>query len=229
MALIPAAGRGSRLGMGPKALLDLGGRTILERIMDTVEGLVDRIIIGAPESYLSTFIQIAGKRAEVLTGGDTRQETVYKLFRKTSAELILVHDVSWPFVSARVFEDVLLCASESGAASAVTGINVPLGRYENGRIREYLPKENCCLSQTPQAYSREVLRDSFTIAIKEGIEFQSLAQLVTFSGHGIDAVFVKEPGIKITYPLDMEIATRVIAPGSDVSKGSGKRGLQEPL
>ncbi|MBN1332277.1 MAG: 2-C-methyl-D-erythritol 4-phosphate cytidylyltransferase [Synergistales bacterium] len=210
VALIPAAGSGLRLGMGPKALLELGGRTILERILENVEGLVDRIIIGAPEEYLPIFSQIAGNRADVHSGGDTRQKTVYKLFEKTTEDMILVHDVSWPFVTRAVFGQVLEKGVEKGAASAVTKINVPVGCCKDGKIREYLRKEDCCLSQTPQAYSHEVLKFSFSRAFEKRLEFQSLAQLVTHGGFEIDAVFIEEPGIKITYPIDLEIARKVM-------------------
>jgi len=217
VALIPGAGTGLRLGMGPKALLKLGDKTILERILDNIEGLVERIIVGAPEPYLRTFRQIAGTRAAVYSGGLTRQETVYKLFGKITEDMVLIQDVSWPFVTRAVYRQVLEKAAERGAASAVTRVNVPVGSVKNGKISHYLPKEDCCISQTPQAYSQEVLNYSFRKAYEESLEFQSLGQLVTNAGFEIDAVFVEEPGIKITYPLDLEIARKVILETEDLN------------
>src|SRR5690606_6179528 len=52
-ALIAAAGSGTRLGNGPKALVRLAGRTLLEHTLDAFDGLVDEVIVALPGGLLA--------------------------------------------------------------------------------------------------------------------------------------------------------------------------------
>ena len=47
-ALIPAAGLGLRLGLGPKLFLEAGGRPLIRRLLAQLQGQVDQIVIAAP-------------------------------------------------------------------------------------------------------------------------------------------------------------------------------------
>jgi 2-C-methyl-D-erythritol 4-phosphate cytidylyltransferase len=47
--VIPAAGSGERLGVGiPKALVEVGGRTLIERAVQNLSFLAGHIVIAAP-------------------------------------------------------------------------------------------------------------------------------------------------------------------------------------
>ena len=46
--LIPAAGTGERMGMGPKALLLLDGRPVLEWVVRKAMRLADEVIVACP-------------------------------------------------------------------------------------------------------------------------------------------------------------------------------------
>ena len=51
-ALILGAGRGERFGNRPKAMLELGGRTLLERAINLVRPYAGQIIAGLPEELI---------------------------------------------------------------------------------------------------------------------------------------------------------------------------------
>src|SRR4051812_38211874 len=108
-AIIAAAGEGRRLGAAvPKQLLDLGGRSILERSIAAfaVHARVDDVIVvlpaelaDAPEQCLTPEPAAA---VRVVAGGQRRQDSVANAFDRVSpaSDVILVHDAARPFVSA---------------------------------------------------------------------------------------------------------------------------------
>ncbi|HEY3215117.1 MAG TPA: NTP transferase domain-containing protein [Candidatus Eisenbacteria bacterium] len=48
LGVLPAGGRGIRLRAGPKALVSIGGRTLLERALDSLAPLCDLVVVTAP-------------------------------------------------------------------------------------------------------------------------------------------------------------------------------------
>ena len=51
--VIQAGGRSTRMGGEPKALLELGGKRIIERVVDAVAGVLDDLLVvtNTPERY----------------------------------------------------------------------------------------------------------------------------------------------------------------------------------
>ncbi|MGH7312791.1 MAG: molybdenum cofactor guanylyltransferase, partial [Candidatus Rokuibacteriota bacterium] len=51
--VIQAGGKSTRMGGRPKALMDLGGRRIIERVMTALESTVDDVLVvtNTPELY----------------------------------------------------------------------------------------------------------------------------------------------------------------------------------
>lgn len=212
VAMVPAAGIGIRLGNGPKALLKLGEKTLLEIVVEKLGQVVPRIIVGTPEGMLDSFERILDGRAECYEGGKTRQQTVCLLFEHCREEYVLVHDVASPFTKKETFLQVTERAILSGAASSFCPSNLPLGLLENETVYQYHPKEISVFSRTPQVFKREVLKKALEKTLEEGKEFQSLGQVVVNAGYKIEAVYTEPFDIKITTPLDWEIARKVIAP-----------------
>lgn len=50
--VVPTAGFGTRLRLGPKAFLKLAGWSLVYRVVNTLTGCVGRILVGVP-SFLS--------------------------------------------------------------------------------------------------------------------------------------------------------------------------------
>lgn len=79
--IVTAAGSGERLGAGiPKAFVDLAGFTMLQRAVDAVlaSGVVDRVLVAVPSEMVGTATELLGGRADVISGGPERPETVLK-------------------------------------------------------------------------------------------------------------------------------------------------------
>jgi 2-C-methyl-D-erythritol 4-phosphate cytidylyltransferase len=117
-AIVLAAGLGERLGLGPKAWLTLGGRTLLERAVATMQAIPARVIVGVPAGHLDRARELCGPETIVVAGGATHRETTLVAFQTGDAPLALIHDVAHPFVTVTLARQVIATARDRGAAVA---------------------------------------------------------------------------------------------------------------
>lgn len=209
-ALIPAAGSGERLGLGPKALLRLGRLTLIEILVDTLEPIVGSIVVSAPEGYVHEFKRLLGSRSIVVRGGCNRQESIDKILSVSSAEILLIQDVARPFARRSLCEKVLRAAARHGAAGAFLDPMVPVGYSDGGSIGLQWDRQHARIFQAPQAFSRDILARARSL--HAGRQFQSTAQMVIEAGFPLAEVPGNVENIKITTPFDWQVAQRVIAP-----------------
>jgi len=209
-ALIPAAGLGTRLGLGPKCLLRIGERTLLEIVVATLLPLVDEVLVAVPQEFIGEITSLLQGRATVIPGGRSRQESIDLLLDACAGQVVLIQDAARPFASPALCAAVLQAAAQHGAAGAFLDPTVPVGRLENGVVASCQTWQEARIFQAPQAYSRDVLRSAQQKAA--GREFQSTAQMVIAAGYALQAIPGEPENIKITTSLDWLIAQRVIAP-----------------
>ncbi|MGC8904038.1 2-C-methyl-D-erythritol 4-phosphate cytidylyltransferase [Thermus sp.] len=199
--LIPAAGNGERLGLGPKAFLRVGGRTLLEWALAAFPEAAE-VLVALPPGQSPP----QGLRAAFLEGGRTRQESVARLLEAASLPLVLVHDVARPFVSQSLVERVLRATQAQGAAAPVLPVPDTLIRSEGGAYGSVLPREALRLVQTPQGFFTALLREAHAYARKRGISATDDAQLVQALGYPVALVEGERTAFKITYPEDLVLA-----------------------
>jgi 2-C-methyl-D-erythritol 4-phosphate cytidylyltransferase len=116
--LVLAAGLGERLGLGPKAWLTLGGRTLLERAVTVMRQVCTRVIVGVRPEDVERAGALCGTDAVVVEGGATHRETMLAAFTAGAAPLCLLHDVAHPFLTRELAARVLETARRDGAAVA---------------------------------------------------------------------------------------------------------------
>ncbi len=209
-ALIPAAGFGTRVGAGPKCLLRIGQQSLLDILFTTIQPLVDEVLVAVPAELESEIAVDYRDKAVIVRGGKTRQDSVDRLFQASNGDVVLIQDVARPFASERLVSAVIEAAIEYGAAGAFLEPNVPVGRASEDKVATYLRRDQARIFQAPQAFTREV----YMAARRETAtqQFQSTAQMVMDAGFGLHAIPGEAGNIKITTPLDWQIATKVIAP-----------------
>jgi len=212
-AIIAAAGVGRRLGAAvPKQLLDLGGRSMLERsvdafvshprVSDVVVAMPAELIAGAP-----AWLSASGSHVHVVAGGQRRQDSVANAFDAVpaDAEIILIHDAARPFVSADVISRAIDAAAAHGAAIAAMPAQDTVKRVDGTIIAETLPRESIYLAQTPQAFRREVLRDAVALG-RAGAGGTDEAALAEQAGHMVHVVEGDMANVKITTTADLDAA-----------------------
>src|SRR2546428_36662 len=122
VALVPAAGRGERLGGSvPKALVPVRGEPLLVHAVRGLlaSGCVDRVVVAAPASDVDTADRVlAGLDAVTVPGGLSRTESVrLAMLAAGEATIVLVHDAARAFTPPEVIRAVV--EAVKGGAPAV--------------------------------------------------------------------------------------------------------------
>src|SRR3954453_22085544 len=94
VGIVPAAGRGERLGSDrPKAFVVCAGRPLIEWSLDVLRSVCDRVVVAAPPGF-----EVDG--ADVVEGGPVRSDSVRRaLAAAPEATVAVVHDAARPFVT----------------------------------------------------------------------------------------------------------------------------------
>ncbi len=206
-ALIPAAGSGERLGMGPKALLTLRGKTLLERAIEAFAGIAFETIVALPDAHLNSNI----KAARVVSGGATRQQSVLNLLNAARGEIVLIHDAARPFLPRAVIERVLSDVRRVGAATAALPMADTLVSEIDAHWGAVLDRSLIRAVQTPQGFQKDLLLQAHQRAFDDGITATDDAGLVARLGHPVALSMGDERLFKVTKAGDWALATAFAA------------------
>jgi 2-C-methyl-D-erythritol 4-phosphate cytidylyltransferase len=217
-AILVAAGSGTRLGMGSKALVQLGGRTVLAWSLDLFCRLeeIDRIVVAGPPAQLDLVrreveAQRAGKPILVCAGGQTRQQSVRAgLGELVGCDHVLVHDAARPLASPALVRRVLSAAIEFGAAIPGLPPRDAVKRVEAGRLVESLDRSRLVLAQTPQGFHYQLFERAHFEAADAGVVGDDDGQLVAASGHPVAVVEGEVTNIKLTTAEDLKVLEAIL-------------------
>jgi 2-C-methyl-D-erythritol 4-phosphate cytidylyltransferase len=208
-ALVPAAGSGDRLGLGPKAFLELDGRPLLAWIADKVRRVAGEVLIAVPANRLVEARELC-TGCTCIAGGATRQETVARLVEISTRPLILIQDAARPFASVALLREVCFQAQVHGVAGAFLSPGVPVARIDaDGWVAQAFPARGSAIFQAPQAFRRDILKGVLDHAAREGWDEQSTMQLVLRLGIPVRAVPGEVRNLKVTTPEDWQLARRL--------------------
>jgi 2-C-methyl-D-erythritol 4-phosphate cytidylyltransferase len=218
-AVLAAAGRGERLGTDrPKAFARLGERPLLAESMERLESSdwIDAIVVAAPPEWEEPAILLAeelgaGKVSSVVTGGESRSESVRLALAEVpeDAAAVLVHDAARPLVSDTVIERVLAPLSE-GWDGVVPALPVPdtVKKVQRDQVVETLPRDELFAVQTPQAFVASVLRDALTGDLASASD---CASLVEAKGGRVKVVEGDRRLLKVTDAEDLALVESWLA------------------
>lgn len=206
--LLPAAGRGERLKLGPKALLPLGKGTMLQVALQPFRqlGLVCYVAV-APEMHAAAKVHLAPD-VHLIRGGASRQASVHALLEACEAEVVLVHDAARPFLPRRVLLAVLGAAWRTGAATVAQLVADSLLDAATGEPQS---RERLRAVQTPQGFRRSLLLEAHRRALEHSVQATDDAELVRRLGQPVTLVEGSSWLMKITTPDDYRMA-QLLAP-----------------
>jgi 2-C-methyl-D-erythritol 4-phosphate cytidylyltransferase len=216
VALIVAAGRGERLGSdGPKALVTLGGRPMLEWSVVTLRGVreIERIVVALPADALDA----APEGTVAVAGGAVRSESVRKALAASAVgDPVVVHDAARPLAPAELFERALFALEASGAdaviAAARVSDTIKQVATDARTVERTLERSRLWAVQTPQVFRREALVRALFDADDELLaKATDDAWLVERSGGSVQVVEAAPGNIKITTPTDLKLAELLLA------------------
>jgi 2-C-methyl-D-erythritol 4-phosphate cytidylyltransferase / 2-C-methyl-D-erythritol 2,4-cyclodiphosphate synthase len=213
--IIVAAGRGQRMGGAqPKQLLDLAGRSMLQRSVDAFDGhpAIAEIVVVLPAELVPDGASLVGETKRVCriaAGGERRQDSVRAGVQRLSGDVsvLLIHDAARPFADAALIDRVIAGAYESGAAVPAVPARDTVKRVPAGQslVAETIPRADIWLAQTPQGFRREVLQAAMRSSASDA-EFTDEAMLAERAGYPVRVVPGDDRNVKITTPDDLSAA-----------------------
>ena len=203
-AIVVAAGTGERFG-GPKQLMPLGVRRVLDYSVDAAVASCDGVVLVLASG-------VSNDRPDVcrVEGGPTRSDSVRAGLAAvpTDAEIVVVHDAARPLADRAMFERVV-SAVRDGADGAVPGLPIAdtVKEVRDDVVVATIPRDALVTVQTPQAFRASVLR----AAHASGDDGTDDAALVEATGGRVVVVPGMVDNFKITAPADLERAAERLA------------------
>jgi 2-C-methyl-D-erythritol 4-phosphate cytidylyltransferase len=220
-AIVPAAGRGERLGAaGPKALERVGGVPMLVHAVRALAAAdVGLVVVAAPPDQLDATRALldqhhAGAQLVVVAGGATRRESVRAALSAMPSEVtvVLVHDAARPLAPVTLVDQVA-AAVRDGAVAVVPGVPVPdtIKQVDGDVVTATVDRSRLRAVQTPQGFRRAVLERAHAEHDGDGPDVTDDAGMVERLGLPVRVVPGHEEAFKVTRRLDLLLAEAVLA------------------
>jgi 2-C-methyl-D-erythritol 4-phosphate cytidylyltransferase len=203
--LIPAAGSGERLGLGSKIWLQLGDKSVLSHLARKAQSVAGQVVIAAPAGMAAQCAALC-PGCQVIEGRATRQSTVQALLAASNSRWLLIQNLAEPFVSVALLRAVSSAARATGAAGAFLSPDVPVASIVGGQVSGHFAASEVGIFQNPQAFSRDVLEQTFAAAVAGDWQAQSTLQLVLRAGFQVSAVPGEKTNLKLTTADDWTLA-----------------------
>lgn len=230
VALVVAAGRGSRVGGDlPKQYLDLGGRPVLRHTLaafatnpgvSAVRAVIhpdDRPLYDAAAAGLSVLAPVSG--------GASRQESVrlgLESLAGLDPDLVLIHDGARPFVDADIIGRAVAALDDHPGALVAVPLADTLKRGADGMVTATIDRTALWRAQTPQAFRFRDILDAHRTAAG-GPELTDDAAVAERASLPVALVMGAEDNFKITTAADLDRARRLVQARSqgETRTGSG--------
>jgi 2-C-methyl-D-erythritol 4-phosphate cytidylyltransferase len=217
-AIIVAGGSGKRMNsVLPKQFLMLHHKPVLYYTIKTFLEAYDdlQLVLVLPEEYTDLGREIIDAyfdydRIQITSGGETRFHSVQNGLRLIKGEVIIfVHDAVRCLVTTDLIHRCYDHALQMGSAVPVT-IAKDSVRVLNEELNdnEVIDRNKVVLVQTPQTFHSRILQPAFVIDFKE--RFTDEATVVEAYGLKISLIEGEENNIKITRPVDLLIAEKLL-------------------
>lgn len=217
-AVIVAAGSGTRFG-GDKLLAELGGMPVLIHSLTAFErsSLVSEIVLvtrpEAMEEISSLCAQYGVKKLScVVPGGATRTESCFAGAMSVSekADIIAIHDGARPLVTEEIIDAAVWAAYRHSAAVPAVPVRDTVKMAAGGVVTATPERELLFAVQTPQCFQRDIIKGALMKATQEKWEITDDCMAVERIGGKIWLTEGSEENLKITTPLDLELAELIL-------------------
>lgn len=220
-AVILASGTGERFGdPTPKQFMKLAGLPVLVHTLQAFQTFtpISRIVVVTSESHVDGVWELVSsynldKVAKVVIGGRTRQESsrIGLECCRGEAEYVLVHDGVRPFIGGEVLQRLVDSVRQHGAVDTVIPSADTLVRVDAQDFIAEIPDRSAFRrGQTPQAFRLDLVLQAHEQALIDGVNNSTDdCSLVLRLGHPVHCVAGDEQNIKITYPLDLQLADKL--------------------
>ena len=220
-ALVPAAGSGARMGgERPKQYLPLLGQPLIRHTLAALCSIaaLDAVFVvlsADDEEWHRHDWSAFGERLQPLfCGGASRAESVTNGLRAIADcafpdDWVLVHDAARACLSATLVHRLIeaVAGDDVGGILAVPVADTLKRASADERIAATVARDGLWQAQTPQMYRHGLLLE----ALSRCPQVTDEASAVEFLGHAPKLVRGDASNLKITFPLDLELAAMILS------------------
>ncbi|HEU4861386.1 MAG TPA: 2-C-methyl-D-erythritol 4-phosphate cytidylyltransferase [Chitinophagaceae bacterium] len=215
-AVIVAAGSGIRMGGTlPKQFILVNNKPVLfyslQAFLNAFSDI--QIILVLPVDYMDMGQEIIDayfdkEKFRIAAGGETRFQSVKNGLELVEEEsIIFVHDGVRCLLTEKLIHRCYASAVETGTAIPVI-LSKDSVRIVNDEGNDAIDRNKVMLVQTPQTFHSKILLPAYQIDYKE--KFTDEATVVEAYGLKVTLVEGEQNNIKITTPIDLLIAEKLI-------------------
>ncbi|MEV6429959.1 2-C-methyl-D-erythritol 4-phosphate cytidylyltransferase [Nocardia sp. NPDC051463] len=214
VALVPAAGRGVRLGENtPKAFVAVGGTPMVRLAVDGLiaSGAVDRVVVMVPADFVESAVALlpATDSVQVVVGGAERTDSVRAgIDAAPDASYFLVHDAARALTPPELIVRVAteLRAGHRAVVPALPVVDTIKSVDSHGAVTGTPDRAGLRAIQTPQGFAADLLRAAYATDVQATDD----AGLVELLGTQVRTIPGDPLAFKITTPLDLLLAQAVL-------------------
>jgi 2-C-methyl-D-erythritol 4-phosphate cytidylyltransferase len=214
-AVIVAAGSSTRFGEGDKLTANLRGKPVLGHAIAALAGAasVRQVIIVTSPGRMAEVAEIGSEFAPekfkaAVAGGARRRDSVEAGVQACSSKYVLIHDGARPLATPALIDAVVAAAEGKPGAIAATPVTDTIKEVQDSTITGHPDRSRLWAAQTPQVVLRRAWLDA--AGMGDNDETDDAAML---SRLGLECVVVEgsTENLKITRPLDLELAAAILA------------------
>ena len=218
-AVILVAGNSTRYGKGMNKNLDtIQHKPILVYSLKAFDHnkYVDDIIIVAKSEEIEVMNGIIEKQKvskpiKVVSGGKTRQESVYNAIIETNSDIAIIHDGARPMIKQKYIDDCLESMDKyMGATVGVKSKDTIKIANEDNEIVGTTNRENTWIIQTPQCFNRSILL-SMHEKYRDNDSITDDCMLLEKDNYKVKIITGDYSNIKITTPEDIFIVNELLS------------------
>ena len=205
-----------------KPYLDLSGKPVLAHTLMvfqrcTLINTISVVVAEGDEQYciqdVITLYSI-DKAVRVVTGGKTRQESVFNALQKLppDTDMVVIHDGVRPFVTEEMIRNTLESAGKWGAATVAVPVKDTIKEADDENfVSKTLNRQKLWAIQTPQTFKYDLILKAHLYARENNIQATDDALLIEQTGYcRIKLVMGAYENIKLTTPEDLAVAEAII-------------------
>ena len=207
--ILLAAGDSKRLNSGiPKPFHTINNKTLLERALDAFVPFqeIKKTIIVYNKKHKKYLNKLNIKNTLKITGGKTRQESVYKALnkiQKMDCKKILIHDCARPYPSKKLINKIIYYLKKNHAVIPVINVSDAAKRVQKNIIFKNIRRDSLKLAQTPQGFTFKKIYEKHKKNITR--KFDDDSALFTNDGEKVLVTTGSKKNLKITDRDDLKI------------------------